>query len=174
LRTLGVDPGSRATGYGVLELEGRSLRMLASGVIRPGDGSLAQRLCFIHAGLLELIALWQPQQVALEAVFVANNPRTALVLGQARGAALAAFGQAGLTVIEYTPAEVKGAVVGNGRASKPQVQQMVRAILSLARAPVADAADALAAAICHLHRAPLQAAIAAAEDRGKLAARSPR
>ncbi len=167
MRTLGVDPGSRATGYGVLELEGRSLRMLTSGVIRPGEGPLAQRLSHVHARLLELIAVWQPQQVALEAVFVASNARSALVLGQARGAALAAFGQAGLPVVEYSPAEVKGAVVGNGRASKPQVQQMVRAILSLARAPVADAADALAAAICHLHRAPLQAAIAAAERRSR-------
>jgi crossover junction endodeoxyribonuclease RuvC len=163
VRALGVDPGSRATGYGVLELQGRSLHVLASGVIRPGEGPLAQRLSCIHARLLELIAEWKPEQVALEAVFVASNPRSALVLGQARGAALAAFGHAGLPVTEYSPAEVKSAVVGNGRASKPQVQQMVRAILALSRAPVADAADALAAAICHLHRTPLQTAIAAAE-----------
>ena len=167
MRALGVDPGSRATGYGVLELQGRSLRVLASGVIRTPEGPLAQRLACIHARLIELIEFWQPQQVALESVFVARNARAALVLGQARGAALAAFGQAGVPVSEYSPAEVKGAVVGQGRASKQQVQQMVRAILSLSSSPLADAADALAAAICHLHRAPLRSAIAAAERRAR-------
>lgn len=165
MRALGVDPGSRATGYGVLELEGRSLRLLASGVIRPAEQPLALRLASIHARLAELIELWRPDQVALETVFLARNARAALVLGQARGAALAACGQAGLAVSEYSPAEVKGAVVGQGRASKSQVQEMVRAILALARAPAADAADAVAVAICHLHRAPLREAIAAAERR---------
>lgn len=174
MRTLGVDPGSRATGYGVLELEGRSLRLLASGVIRLPDQPIALRLATIHARLRELIELWRPDQVALEAVFVARNPRAALVLGQARGAALAACGHAGLTVNEYSPAEVKSAVVGQGRASKAQVQQMVRAILALARAPAADAADAVAVAICHLNRAPLREAIAAAERRARQPVEVPR
>ena len=171
MRTLGVDPGSRATGYGVLELQGRSLRLLASGVIRPAEAPLALRLASIQTRLRELIEVWQPEQVALEAVFVARNARAALVLGHARGAALAACGLASLAVSEYSPAEVKAAVVGQGRASKAQVQQMVRTILALARAPAADAADAVAVAICHLHRAPLRDAIAAAERRASEALR---
>jgi len=159
MRALGVDPGSRATGYGIVESRGRELILIAAGVIRPPEGALAARLSHIHAELLQLIETWHPELVAVEAVFTAHNARSALVLGHARGVALAACGRAGLDVAEYAPAQVKSAVVGSGRASKPQVQQMVRAILSLPRAPAADAADALAVAICHLHGAPLRAAI---------------
>jgi len=165
LRTLGIDPGSRVTGYGVVEGEGSRLVCLGCGTIRPRPGALVDRLGEIHRGVALLIERHAPDQVVFEAVFAAKNVRSALVLGQARGAALAACGSAGCQVAEYTPAEVKTAVAGNGRAGKDQIQHMVKLLLGLSERPVTDAADALAVAICHLQQAPMRAALAAAEAR---------
>lgn len=149
MRILGIDPGSVATGWGVVEWGGSSLCHVASGVLRPGDADVALRLSWIHAELFALVRLHTPHTAALEAVFVARNPRAALKLGQARGVALAVCGAAGLEPAEYAPALVKGAVAGYGNADKNQVQAMVQRLLGLPRAPVRDAADALAIAICH-------------------------
>ena len=170
---LGVDPGSRATGYGVVEADGSRLRCVACGVIRPAEGPLEARLGQIHHALGEVLRRYEPTHVGFEAIFAARNLRSAIVLGQARGAALAVCGLAGAVVHEYTPSEVKSAVVGQGRASKQQVQHMVRLLLGLERAPASDASDALAVAICHLQRAPLRAAIDAAEHRSWASLPSP-
>lgn len=150
---LGIDPGSRCTGLGLLRAEGSRLEYLASEVIRTPEGPLAARLAYIHTRLAARLDEWGPERVALESVFTAKNPRSALQLGQARGVALALCGLRGLDAAEYTPAQVKAAVVGFGRASKEQVQAMVQRLLSLDAAPPQDAADALAVAICHGHRA---------------------
>ena len=165
MRALGVDPGSRATGFGVIDAQGTRLHCVASGVLRPTPGALPGRLAEIHRGLLDLIETWTPDTVIFEAVFTARNARSALVLGQARGAVLAASGQTGLPVHEYTPAEVKSAVVGSGRAEKTQVQHMVQILLGLPERPPTDAADALAVALCHLQRRPLARAVAQAQLR---------
>lgn len=149
MRILGIDPGSVATGWGIVDSEGSSLRHVASGVLRPPDPDPALRLARIQRDLAELVREFEPQTAALEAVFVARNPRSALKLGQARGVALAVCGGAGLPTTEYAPARVKGAVAGYGAADKAQVQAMVRRLLGLGRAPARDAADALAIAICH-------------------------
>jgi len=171
VRALGVDPGSRTTGYGVVESEGGRLRCLACGVIRAGEGALPERLGRIYRGIVEVIQRYEPEEVAVESVFAARNVRSALVLGQARGAALAACELSGAQVHEYAPAQVKVAVVGQGRASKGQVQHMVRLLLGLATTPAVDASDALAVAIGHLQQVPLRAAIAAAERRSGVPAR---
>ncbi len=149
MRILGIDPGSHQTGWGVVEREGSGFRRVAGDVIRARGDSVAQRLASIHAGLTEVIATYSPDGAALESVFTHRNPRSALLLGQARGAALVACGQAGLATSEYAPAHVKVAVSGYGRAGKGQVQQMVRRLLSLDVEPRPDEADALAVAICH-------------------------
>jgi crossover junction endodeoxyribonuclease RuvC len=149
VRILGIDPGSRATGYGVVEVEGSRLARVAGGVIRPGAPLLSERLACIVATLEGVIQKTDPEGSALESVFTARNPRSALLLGQARGAALAACGIAGLPAAEYAPAQVKRAVVGYGAARKEQVQRMVQRLLGLASPPPADEADALAVAICH-------------------------
>jgi crossover junction endodeoxyribonuclease RuvC len=150
-RILGLDPGLRVTGYGVIECRGSRLAYVASGCIRTGDGALPTRLGVIARDLGHLIAEIAPTEVAVEQVFVNVNPRSTLLLGQARGAAIAAAVLAGLPVSEYTAGQVKQAVVGGGRAAKTQVQAMVMRLLELPGAPQADAADALAAAICHAH-----------------------
>lgn len=150
MRVLGIDPGSRRTGFGVIEVAG-GLRYLASGVVVAGDGPLGERLKIIYDGVTEVVGHYGPQVAVLEQVFVARDPRAALVLGQARGSALCAAANAGLAVTEYTPAAVKQAVVGRGRADKRQVQHMVRWLLGLPGLPQPDAADALACAICHAH-----------------------
>lgn len=151
-RILGIDPGSQATGFGVVECEGSRLRHVAHGVLRPPrEGGLAPRLAAIHAGIAEVIQTHAPALAVVEQVFVSVSPRSALVLGQARGAALTALAQGGLAVDELSPSEIKRAVVGTGRAEKKQVQEMVRRLLALERAPASDAADALAAAICRAH-----------------------
>ena len=150
---LGIDPGSRATGLGLVRFEGAQVRHLASEVIRTGEGPAALRLARIHEHLRARLLEWQPEQVALESVFTARNPRSALLLGQARGALLAACGGAGLPCAEYAPSQVKAAVTGTGAASKVQVQQMVQRVLALAKPPPFDAADALAVALCHGHAA---------------------
>lgn len=155
MRIFGIDPGSERTGYGCVESDGRRLRLVSSGVIRaqPGDAFPA-RLARIHSELLLVLAEARPDAVAIENVFHAVNARSALKLGHARGVAMLAAVQAVCDVVEYTPAEVKRAVVGYGRAEKPQVQQMVKLLLGLPRIPTPhDAADALAVAICHANTA---------------------
>jgi crossover junction endodeoxyribonuclease RuvC len=151
VRILGIDPGLRVTGYGVLDKEGQLLHYVASGCIRTPDGELPERIKVILESLREVIELHRPQQVALEKVFVNVNPQSTLLLGQARGAAICAAVLAGLPVAEYTALQVKQAVVGNGHANKVQVQDMVQRLLKLSGKPSPDAADALACAISHAH-----------------------
>ena len=149
-RILGIDPGSRATGYGVIAKKANKLYYVACGIIRPGDKcTFNERLKIIFDGLCEVIESHKPVVAAVEDVFVAANPRTALKLGHARGAAVLAAMQNGLAVYDYTPRMVKQSVVGYGNAEKQQVQQMVRVLLHLSAPPGADAADALAVAMCH-------------------------
>ena len=152
-RILGIDPGLRVTGYGLIESRGNTLLYVASGCVRTCTGSLPTRLGIIARDLAHLIAEMQPTEVAVEKVFVNVNPSSTLLLGQARGAAIAAAVLAGLPVCEYTAGQVKQAVVGGGRAEKLQVQAMVVRLLALPGPPQSDAADALAAAICHAHAA---------------------
>jgi crossover junction endodeoxyribonuclease RuvC len=151
LRILGVDPGSRVTGYGLIEVAGSRQRCLGHDVIRLPDAPLEQRLLLLLTGLRALIAEYRPHEVAMEEVFVRRNVASALVLGQARGAALCAVAEAGLPLHEYAPASIKLAVAGSGRAEKAQIQRMVRVLLNLPAAPAEDAADALACALCHAH-----------------------
>jgi len=151
IRILGIDPGLRTTGYGVLDREGNRLHYVASGCVRGAGSDLPLRLKSILEGLGEVIARHAPQQVAVEQVFVNVNPQSTLLLGQARGTAICAAVLGGLPVAEYTALQIKQAVVGSGHAAKPQVQEMVRRLLGLATAPGPDAADALACAICHAH-----------------------
>ncbi|MBY0576546.1 MAG: crossover junction endodeoxyribonuclease RuvC [Gallionellaceae bacterium] len=151
IRVLGIDPGLRVTGFGVLDKEGQQLHYVASGCIKTPDGELPERLKAILNSLGEVIAQHQPGQVAVEKVFVNVNPQSTLLLGQARGAAICAAVLANLPVAEYTALQVKQAVVGNGHADKEQVQMMVQRLLKLSGMPSPDAADALACAICHAH-----------------------
>jgi len=152
MRILGIDPGLRITGFGLIEKKGSRLAYITSGCIRSdGDESLPARLKSILDGLAEIVAVHAPDQAAVEKVFVNVNPQSTLLLGQARGAAISAMVLAGLPVAEYTALQVKQAVVGKGHAAKEQVQHMVRQLLSLPGEPSPDAADALACAICHAH-----------------------
>lgn len=153
MRVFGIDPGSERTGYGCVETDGRRHTLIASGAIAPPAGStFPERLRLIHSGLSALLAECRPEMVAIENLFYSVNVRSALKLGHARGVAMLAAVEAGLTVVEYTPAEIKRAVVGYGRAEKRQVADMVRLLLGLDTAPAPhDAADALAVAICHVH-----------------------
>lgn len=152
IRILGIDPGLRITGFGVLEISGQKLTYVTSGCIRTDDkGELPARIGTILEGLAEIIAQIKPHEVAVEKVFVNVNPQSTLLLGQARGAAICAAVISALPVSEYTALQVKQAVVGNGHARKEQVQEMVRRLLKLPGDPSADAADALACAICHAH-----------------------
>lgn len=150
-RVLGVDPGSRSTGYGVVDALPDGMRYVASGCIETGQGAFPTRLAEIHRGMAEVIAAHGPAECAVEAVFFARNPQSALKLGQARGVAIAAAVGAELPISEYAPRLVKQAVVGTGRATKAQVAYMVRVLLRLDAEPAADAADALAVAICHVN-----------------------
>lgn len=154
MKIFGIDPGSERTGFGCVETDGSRHRIVTSGAIRtPATASFPEKLLKIHTGLAALIGECQPDCVAIENLFHANNARSALKLGHARGVAMLAAVEAGLPVFEYTPAEVKRAVVGYGRAEKHQVQHMVKLILGLAVAPTPfDASDALAIAICHSHQ----------------------
>ena len=153
MRIFGIDPGSVRTGYGCVDTTGARHRLVSCGAIAPPPGTgLPTRLRYIHEALAALIADARPECVVVENLFHARNVRSALTLGHARGVALLAAVQAGLPIVEYTPAEVKLAVVGYGRAEKPQVQHMVTLLLGLDTAPTPlDASDALAAAICHAH-----------------------
>jgi len=139
------------TGFGLIEKTGQQLAYVASGCIRTPSGELPQRLKVIVEGLAEVIATYSPEQVAVEKVFVNVNPQSTLLLGQARGAAICAAILRDLPVAEYTALQVKQAVVGHGKAAKEQVQEMVKRLLHLEGDPQADAADALACAICHAH-----------------------
>jgi crossover junction endodeoxyribonuclease RuvC len=157
LRILGIDPGLRTTGFGVIERAGSRLAYVTSGCVRSGPGELAARLKTILEGLNEVIALHRPGEVAIEKVFVNVNAQSTLALGQARGTAICAAVLAGLPVAEYTALQVKQSVVGKGHAAKDQVQHMVRRLLALPGDPSPDAADALACAICHAHGGTLGA-----------------
>ena len=155
-RILGIDPGSRATGFGVIEAIDGGLRYVGSGVVRTEAGDFPSRLREIFERLGEIVVEYRPAVAAVEQVFVRNNPDSALKLGQARGAALCACVVADLPVAEYAPRAIKQAVVGRGGADKSQVQYMVRALLRLGAMPPSDAADALAVAVCHAHSDRLQ------------------
>jgi crossover junction endodeoxyribonuclease RuvC len=151
-RILGIDPGLRITGFGVIERHGNLLRYVASGCVKPEAGqSLPERIATLFQGVGKVIATYAPEVAAVEKVFVNVNPQSTLLLGQARGAVLAALVAQGLPVSEYTALQIKQAVVGQGKAAKEQVQHMVKRLLSLSGMPAADAADALACAICHAH-----------------------
>ncbi len=155
MRIFGIDPGSERTGYGCVETDGTHHRIVTSGAITaPSLAAFPAKLLTIHTRLAVLIAEHRPDCVAIENLFHATNVRSALKLGHARGVAMLAAVEAGVPVVEYTPAEIKRAVVGYGRAEKHQVQQMVKLILGLSAVPSPhDAADALAVAICHVHSA---------------------
>ena len=149
VRIIGIDPGSRATGYGVIDQQGQALTFVTCGVIRTSEKQLfPERLQEIYNGICEVIAVYKPQLAGVEDIFTAINPRSALKLGHARGVLILAVRQHGLLLEEYSPRVVKQAVAGYGQASKEQVQQMVRILLRLAAEPSHDAADALAVAIC--------------------------
>lgn len=150
---LGIDPGTASTGYGIVEREGSHLRAVEYGLLATSpDSSHGERLVAIHGGVVSLIERYRPSLVGVERLFFSRNVQTAFSVGQARGVVLLAAAQAGLPVFEYTPNEVKMAVTGYGRASKDQVQRMVRTVLGLAVVPTPDdAADALAVAICLAH-----------------------
>ncbi|QHP76598.1 crossover junction endodeoxyribonuclease RuvC [Proteus vulgaris] len=148
---LGIDPGSRVTGYGVIRQQGRQLIYLGSGCVRTQVPDLPNRLKRIYAGVSEIITQFSPDVFAVEQVFMAKNADSALKLGQARGVAILAAVNNDLPVFEYAARQVKQTVVGTGAAEKSQVQHMVRSILKLSAAPQSDAADALAIAITHCH-----------------------
>jgi crossover junction endodeoxyribonuclease RuvC len=152
-RILGIDPGLRSTGFGVIVVAGNTLAYVTCGCIKSGEGELPARLKVILRDLGDVIAEHRPSEVAVEKVFVNVNPQSTLLLGQARGAAISAAVIADLPVSEYTALQVKQAVVGHGKAAKEQVQEMVRRLLKLPGAPSPDAADALACAIAHAHGA---------------------
>lgn len=165
MRILGIDPGLRTTGFGVIESDGARLAYVASGTIRTDarpNGDLPGRLKILFEGVREVVARYAPQSAAVEIVFVNVNPQSTLLLGQARGAALAALVAAGLPVSEYTALQMKKAVVGHGQARKEQVQAMVARLLALPGTPGADAADALGLAVCQAHAGRSLAALAAA------------
>ncbi len=153
MRILGVDPGSRRTGYGCIETEGSRHHVVDCGAVTvPPRIPLAEKLLVVHRRLAELLARHRPDVVVLEDLFYARNVRSALVLGHVRGALMLAAAAAGITIREYTPAEVKQAVVGYGRAEKRQVQQMVALLLGMEQPPTPlDVSDALAVALCHAH-----------------------
>lgn len=150
-RILGIDPGSRVTGYGVIDSDGVRTRHVASGCIRAGDGSFPERLNEIYTRIGAIVAEFAPAEVAVEQVFMHRNADSALKLGQARAAAICGTFGGAAVLYEYAAREIKQAVVGRGGADKAQVQHMVRVILSLDGEPPTDEADALAAAICHAH-----------------------
>ncbi len=167
-RILGIDPGSRVTGFGVIDVIANQISYVASGCIRADDAALAGRLKVIYDGVYEVVASYQPDETVIENIFMHRNASSALKLGQARGAAICALASHSLPIHEYSPNQIKQAVVGRGHASKDQVQHMVQALLKLTQSPQADAADALACAICHNHSsqtlARLSSGVHAPED----------
>jgi len=164
-RILGIDPGSRATGFGVVDTDGQRSSAVHYGVIRvSGELPLIRRLDVLHAALAEVVEQYSPDEAAIEEIFMAKNARSALVLGQARGVLLLAAGRH-CEVYEYAARAVKKAVAGYGQADKQQVGQMVKMLLGLDEVPAQDAADALAIALCHAHTRPMHAKARAALDR---------
>lgn len=160
MRILGVDPGLRRTGFGVIDTSGSKLQYVSSGtIIVPSNASLPERLQVILDNLRDVARETRPDVAALEIVFVNTNPQSTLLLGQARGAALCALADSGLAVHEYTALQIKKSVVGHGKAAKEQVQEMVKRLLFLNATPKTDPADALACAICHAHMAPMLSAL---------------
>ncbi|MFW6188801.1 MAG: crossover junction endodeoxyribonuclease RuvC [Planctomycetota bacterium] len=156
MRILGVDPGTRVCGFGVIETSGNDARVLTFGAARSRDSALPARLKVIYEALTEVIREYRPDVTVVEGAFYGKNVRSAIKIGEGRGVALLASADAGIQVEEYAPAEVKKTVTGNGRAHKSQVQKMVRVLLGLPEVPEPeDAADALAIAICHFHRQPV-------------------
>lgn len=153
MRLLGLDPGLRHTGWGIVDAEGSRLSHVASGRVESGEGEIGTRLCRLFDGLTDIIDRYRPDEAAVEETFVNMNPSSTLKLGLARGVVILAPAKAGLTVAEYAPRLVKKSVVGAGAADKDQVARMVRLLLPGAMPTSADAADALAVAICHAHHA---------------------
>jgi len=174
VRVLGIDPGTNVTGWGVVEGRPGAFRHLAHGTVSPPAGaSLPRKLAHIHAALVERCATWAPDALALEKSFVGRNVQSAFRLGEVRGVAMLAAAAAGVAVAEYSPAEVKLAVTGSGRAEKSQVERAIARELAIARGLPADAADALALALCHLQTFRLRALVAAADGgRGAAPARA--
>ena len=151
MRILGIDPGSRITGFGVVDVVGTRVRYVTCGCVTTRGDDLGQRLRQIHDGVRAVVREYRPEELAAEKVFVHRNAASAIKLGQARGAALVAALGEGLTLFEYSPNEVKQAITGRGHAEKQQMQHMVKMLLALTEAPATDAADALAVAVCHGH-----------------------
>jgi crossover junction endodeoxyribonuclease RuvC len=151
VRIFGIDPGFQRTGYGIIDVAANHARHVCHGIIHTETGSLGDRLRRIFAGIEEIVARWQPVETAIEKVFMDRNADSALKLGQARGVAVAVCANRGLAISEYSPNQIKQAVVGRGHAEKQQVQHMVRILLCLQDRPPVDAADALAVALCHGH-----------------------
>lgn len=174
MRVIGIDPGSETTGWGVIETEGRKIKLVEFGVVRASPReTFPARLLKIFTGIEEIIARLRPDACSVEEAFYAANVKTALKLGQVRGAVLVAAERARVEIYEYSPRLVKQTVVGYGNAEKHQVQEMVRVLLALNQVPEPhDAADALANAICHVHHAGSRDRILAAEARVKSASRS--
>jgi crossover junction endodeoxyribonuclease RuvC len=164
MRWIGIDPGLRTTGFGVIDVEGQRLTYVASGTIESGDPAkgLPDRIGTLYQGVKEVLDTYHPESAAIEEVFLNVNPRSTLMLGQARGAVIAALVSANLPVSEFSALRVKQAIVGTGRAAKPQVQEMVKRLLRLSRAPGSDASDALGVAICAAHHAQIPQAITSA------------
>ncbi len=148
---LGIDPGSRITGYGIIEYEHNQFTHIDHGIIKTNTDCLSERLHLIYQGINKVIESNTAEIVAIEQVFFARNPQSALKLGQARGAAITACANNGLHIAEYAARQIKQAVVGYGAASKNQIQQMIKILLKLSTTPPPDAADALAVAVCHCH-----------------------
>jgi crossover junction endodeoxyribonuclease RuvC len=166
VRVLGIDPGSQCTGFGVLDATGPTLTYVASGVIRTQTGEFAVRLCEIFRCVQTIVTQYRPQEIAIERVFVNRNPDSALKLGQARGAAICGTADANAEVFEYATRQIKQAVVGTGSAEKAQVQHMMKSILKLDGPVPADAADALATAVCHALRGRVRMSLKLAVGRG--------
>ncbi len=156
IRVLGIDPGSRLTGFGLLDLDGEEATYVASGVVKSLDGDFPARLKCIYESMTSIMDEYRPEVIAVESVFMARNAGSALKLGHARSAALCATFAYDVEVHEYAPREIKQAIVGKGSATKEQIQHMVVRLLGLPQSPVEDAADALAAALCHSHQRRLK------------------
>jgi len=168
IRVIGIDPGSRITGYGLVDTDGFRHKYVSSGFIQIKADTLGDKLGIIFSEVSKIVSTWQPESMAIEQVFVKHNVDSALKLGQARGAAICAGVQAKLPIGEYTPRTIKKAVVGSGAADKQQIQHMIQRLLGLDELPQSDEADALAIAICHAHHMKVRSSgVAAGVRRGR-------
>jgi len=168
IRVIGIDPGSRITGYGLVDTDGFRHKYVSSGFIQIKADTLGDKLGIIFSEVSKIVSTWQPESMAIEQVFVKHNVDSALKLGQARGAAICAGVQAELPIGEYTPRAIKKAVVGSGAADKQQIQHMIQRLLGLDELPQSDEADALAIAICHAHHIKVRSSgVAAGVRRGR-------